>query len=42
MELIFYFFLVILLLLFAYVVFRPIVRRDYTAQGRLSAVSSSL
>ena len=37
-----YFFLVILLLLYAYVVFRLIVRRDYNARGRLSTLSSSL
>ena len=39
---IFYFFLAILLLLFAYVVFRLIVRRDYIARGRLSLLSSGL
>ena len=37
-----YFFLAILLLLFAYLVFRLIVRRDYTARGRLGMLSSSL
>lgn len=42
MELILYFFLAILLLLFAYVVFRLIVRHDCTAPGRLSTLSSSL
>ena len=42
MELIFHFFLVILLLLFAYVVFHPIFRRDYTARGRLLTLSSNL
>ena len=38
----FYFFLAILLLLFAYVVLRIIVRRDYTTRGRLSTLSSGL
>ena len=37
-----YFFLAALLLAFAYVVFRRIVRRDYAARGRLGTLSSSL
>jgi len=42
MKHIFYFLLAIVLLLFAYVVFRLIVRHDYTTRGRLSTLSSSL
>jgi protein-S-isoprenylcysteine O-methyltransferase Ste14 len=38
----YYFILAILLLLFAYIVFRLIVRRDYIARGRLSTLSSNL
>jgi protein-S-isoprenylcysteine O-methyltransferase Ste14 len=37
-----YFFLAMLLLLFAYIVFRRIIQRDYAARGRLSTLSSSL
>jgi protein-S-isoprenylcysteine O-methyltransferase Ste14 len=42
MKQIVYFFLAMLLLLFAYVVFRLIVRRDYASRGRLSLLASSL
>jgi protein-S-isoprenylcysteine O-methyltransferase Ste14 len=42
MKQISYFFLAILLLFCAYIVFRLIVRRDYHTRGRLSALSSSL
>jgi protein-S-isoprenylcysteine O-methyltransferase Ste14 len=37
-----YFFLAMILLLFAYLVFRLLIRRDYASRGRLSAISSSL
>ena len=42
MKQILYIFLAILQLIFAYVVFRLIVRRDYITRGRLSTLSSSL
>jgi protein-S-isoprenylcysteine O-methyltransferase Ste14 len=42
MDMAAYFILGLLLLLFAYVVFRRIVRRDYQVRGRLSPVSSLL
>jgi len=42
MKQIFHFFLALLLLLFAFVVFRRIVRHDYIARGRLSTLSSTL
>lgn len=42
MNQIFYIILALLLLLFAYIVFRLIVRRDYLTRGRLSAISSGM
>jgi protein-S-isoprenylcysteine O-methyltransferase Ste14 len=42
MKLVFYFLLSFLLLLFAYLVFRRIVRRDYRDRGHLSRFASSM